>query len=172
LHRQTQQHAAVGQCGELHINMYVCTHHCAYTEVPVKRFYIALPLNAVYAAAQSVYTEVPVSTLLTSIDSLIRDPHPQFLSRFSACVDMHSCASSLTLHPLVCVQGNTAALEMALGEPIGGGVFVSNVVFGAIILLSSTKQVGGQQQCGDVLGDGSASVTRMHPHRSLLYCRS
>jgi hypothetical protein len=39
------------------------------------------------------------------------------------------------------VQGGADALQMSLSEPIGGGLFVSNVVFGAILLLCTTPKV-------------------------------
>ena len=38
-----------------------------------------------------------------------------------------------------CLQGHTAAVSMALSEPLGGGLFVSNIVFGTVVLLSSKR---------------------------------
>ena len=41
----------------------------------------------------------------------------------------------------VCVQDGGAAVGMALAEPLGGGMFASNVVFGLVVLVASRQQV-------------------------------
>jgi hypothetical protein len=38
------------------------------------------------------------------------------------------------------MQDNPAAVAMALSEPLGGGLFTSNVVLGAVVLLSSKSR--------------------------------
>lgn len=64
--------------------------------------------------------------------------------------------SPLTITPLVCTpphthtnttillipppQGNPSTLGITLAEPLGGGLFTSNVVLGAVVLLSSRSQ--------------------------------
>lgn len=37
-------------------------------------------------------------------------------------------------------QGNPSTLGITLAEPLGGGLFTSNVVLGAVVLLSSRSQ--------------------------------
>jgi hypothetical protein len=39
------------------------------------------------------------------------------------------------------VQEGGAAVGMALSEPLGGGMFASNVVFGLVVLIASKQQV-------------------------------
>lgn len=52
------------------------------------------------------------------------------------------CGSKLTL-PMsaVRVQGDTAAVGMALAEPMGGGLFTTNIVFGLVVMLGATARV-------------------------------
>ena len=38
------------------------------------------------------------------------------------------------------LQDNPAAVGMALSEPLGGGLFTSNVVLGAVVLLSNKSR--------------------------------
>jgi hypothetical protein len=43
------------------------------------------------------------------------------------------------------VQEGGAAVGMALSEPLGGGMFASNVVFGLVVLIASKQQVSSAQ---------------------------
>lgn len=42
-----------------------------------------------------------------------------------------------------CMQDGGKAVGMALAEPLGGGMFASNVVFGMVVLIASKQQVRG-----------------------------
>jgi hypothetical protein len=46
------------------------------------------------------------------------------------------CADLFTLFA-AWLQGGSAAVGMALAEPLGGGLFTTNIVFGLVVLVAS-----------------------------------
>lgn len=59
-------------------------------------------------------------------------------------VILHHSLSSLSLPDVgvsMHMQGGSAAVGMALAEPMGGGLFTTNVVFGLVVMLGAAAKV-------------------------------
>jgi hypothetical protein len=61
-------------------------------------------------------------------------------SALNMCVEDEAASLTPDTPPGRLLQGGPGTLGITLAEPLGGGLFTSNVVLGAVVLLSSRSQ--------------------------------